>query len=279
MSEVKRQPWYSGYVVPGVVLIVAAALLALASAYHWHEFFTHLFTAFVIAGALGLSVDWWLKKELQRNVAEAIAGHPLPPGMLQELYRIYDNKVVCIAHMQEMSIEPLPDGERVRITVLTDRTLENFGRQNFVPIKLEIDEWFSGSDVSTIDLYEYEYLGRRHVIEVQEETKKRNCGWGLLSVPPIRLKRREKVRIWHQYSEIKRREDAHYIQFGSATIEPSVKIRLPDEFDYIVGFAHPEEPIVEPTTKTHKLPAVLLPNGPIRVHWWEKEKNNMFLTN
>jgi hypothetical protein len=82
----------SKYFWPLVLFALGLFLLAVSFWFlspFWHSFLEHTGAALIIAAGLAATVDSWLKRELQRDMFNAVFGHPVPPFLRDEIFAIF----------------------------------------------------------------------------------------------------------------------------------------------------------------------------------------------
>jgi hypothetical protein len=160
---------------PLVGLFILALVGVVLTAVDWTEFgisWSHIRTAlgesFIVAAALGFTVDFFYKRALARDAFEASLGYLLPEELKPELRWIYGQQIICVEHQQQITVRWIDDehpGEqrRVRVDYELFRTMRNVSNERFEhPTFASVEEWFRG-EPSDVDLIEAVVRGRRFV--------------------------------------------------------------------------------------------------------------------
>jgi hypothetical protein len=301
-----------------VVGLVILALVGLAlAALDWTEFgvsWSHIRTAlgesFIVAAALGFTVDFFYKRALARDAFEASLGYLLPEDLKAELRWIYGQQIICVEHQQQITVRWVDDERplqprRVRVDYELFRTMRNVSNERFEhPTFASVEEWFRG-EPSDVDLVEAVVRGERYVggtlvtREVDVELPvDRSDGKG---ATPIRtpatalapsqldwtrpgvertLDRRiviepgEEVTFHYRGHEIHYESGAYHDTYGAPTVRPVVTVETPAELRAVVSFANRGRAEATALGGRYVLPTVLLPFQPIVVRWWPADKHD-----
>ena len=97
----------------GFIALVAVGVLQFARDLPWAwavALAEHIATAMLIACFLGLTIDFWLKKQITEDVFSAAMGYELPEDLREEVRYVYGNKLLCRHHQQNAEIVDLGNG-------------------------------------------------------------------------------------------------------------------------------------------------------------------------
>src|SRR4051794_35146861 len=80
-SEVHRRVFMAVIAFIGVFIMFAAQYI---QTNFWHDLTEHFGTAIFISAGLGLTIEWWLTKQITENVFAAAMGYELPDDLREE---------------------------------------------------------------------------------------------------------------------------------------------------------------------------------------------------
>jgi hypothetical protein len=286
--------------------LALVALVGLAlTAFDWDHFgvsWSHIRTALgeslIVAAALGLTVDFFYKRELARDAFEASLGYLLPDELKGELRWIYGQEIVAVQHESRVTlreIEPAPAvGPRpIRVEFETWRTMRNVSNQRVEhPTFASVEEWFRGepSDVELIECIKgtRRYAGR---VPVARELPSANGAGGAHRAPiaPSRIDDRrpgvevtldqriviepgEEVTFRYRGHETHYESGAFQDVFGAPTYRPAIIVETPPGIRAEVWFGSRDRSAATEMGGRHVLPSVLLPFQPVVVRWWPEER-------
>jgi len=235
----------------------------------------HLGTATFIAAALGLTIDYWLKKQITEDVFRAAMGYELPDELKQEIRFIYGNRILCEDHSQTVTIANLDNGF-VTCTVGVERVLRNIGETDHrLELDVALDEWRVPNHPSHV--LEFAYAredGKRVEIHAGKDVETEQRAWG----PKLKLKKhlslgpKETITTFIKISETKPTESDHYFTFKYPALNPLVRVSAPEGYGWLVAFAHWGKHKKGRYSETVRLEGALLPHQSIRVRWWREAK-------
>jgi hypothetical protein len=302
---------------PVVGLVILALVGLVLAALDWSEFgisWSHIRTAlgesFIVAAALGFTIDFFYKRALARDAFEASLGYLLPEELKPELRWIYGQQIICLEHQQRITVRWVDDEgrrepRRVRVDYELFRTMRNVSNERFEhPTFASVEEWFRG-EPSDVDLVEAVVRGKRYVggtlvtrevdVEVPVDgsdgkgaTPVRSAGASLApsqldwTRPGVErtLDRRividpgEEVTFRYRGHEIHYESGAYHDTYGAPTVRPVVTVDTPPELRAVVSFANRGRTEATELGGRYALPNVLLPFQPIVVRWWPADKHD-----
>jgi hypothetical protein len=234
----------------------------------------HIGAALFIAAVLGLTIHWWLTKQITEDVFTAAMGYELPPELRDEIRYVYGSRLICEEHVQAVQIEDLGNNF-VRITLGLERTIKNIGETpQQIPLYIATDEWGVEGYPSQILELGYQYEDERRLIVFPGDNRKEKFESGNRPQGPtvkrksnLTLKPKKRLTIFSKCCETKPYSGEHFFHFEIATKNPRVQVTAPG-FEWVVGFAHRDEPRRGAYSETVQLTGLLLPHQNIRVRWW-----------
>jgi hypothetical protein len=218
----------------GLVLILLAGLILHP---FWKSAVEHFGTAVFIAGVLGATIDWWLKKQITEDVFSAAMGYELPEDLKTEIRNVYGNKILCTKHVHSVELEDRGNG-LVSVTVSLARTLENISEvKQPIVLKLGIDDWGLPIPAKIIEFCYYKDEDQKTCL-----TEAARHADGSLSMQwEGVLRPRETITVLQKYCEIKHQNDEHLVTFTYATLRPTVSVHAPDHLAWTAGFVRRPE--------------------------------------
>jgi hypothetical protein len=294
---------------PVVALVVLALVGLVLTAVDWNELglsWSHIRTAlgesFIVAAALGLTVDFFYKRALARDAFQASLGYLLPEELKDELRWIYAQQIICVEHQQQVTVRWLDDEEasprRVRVDHELFRTMRNVSNEPFEhPTFASVEEWFRG-EASDVDLVEAVVRGKRYIggtlVPRDVDAAVPDDGYLGFNGGPLApsqlddtrpgvertmeqrivLEPGEEVTFRYRGHEIHYESGAFHDNYGAPTIRPVVTVQTPPELRAVVSFANRGRAQATELGDRHVLPTVLLPYQPIVVRWWPADKHD-----
>jgi hypothetical protein len=294
---------------PAVGLILLALVGLALSAFDWgHALvsWTHIRTALgeslIVAAALGLTVDYFYKRELARDAFEASLGYLLPGELKAELRWIYGQQLIAVEHEMRVVLSLLDDHEsgaprRVRVEFETWRTIRNVSNERVEhPTFASVEEWFRGED-SDISVIECIHRGRRYLggelVAREADLDGDSNGHSEPSSPALAPSRLD----WHRPGieralgarvvlepgeqavfrygghEVHYDSGAFQYPYGAPTCRPAVRVEAPPGLRAEVWFGNRGRSEVTEIGGRYVLPNVLLPFQPIVIRWWPEDKH------
>lgn len=249
---------------------------------------------------MGLTVDFFYKREFARDAFEASLGYLLPDELKAELRWIYGQQLVAVEHELRVVLHVL-DGDdrsgarRVRVEFESWRTLRNVSNdRGEAPTFASVEEWFRGEDS---DIAEIEWVHRGHsyrgvslVAPADDRGNGRQSDHGESApLSPSQLDRQrpgielmlDRRILLEPGEEAFQRVRGHEIHFvsgalyqtlGAPTCRPSVRVEAPPGLEADVWFANRGRSEAFTMGDRHVLPNVLLPFQPIVVRWWPQRQ-------
>jgi hypothetical protein len=275
--EKKRRAQNGRYALMGAVILISTLGIVgshLIDAKFWKEFIGHIGTAGIIAGLLGLTIDYWMRKQIVDDVFEAAFGYALPDDIKEEMRAVYSNNVICESHEHLIELEQIDD-DLVRVTMSIERTLKNLGNvTQELPIKLGTDDFSFRLPSEVLD-FKYRF-GSGNFIDCLSLCKKRRRG-RFIEAKAVKLPSEATITFLQKFTEIHRANDLTFIQFSRATRNPRLRVAVPDDYEYEIGFSHRTPPVKSHYSGAHELPGIMLPHQSIQFRWWRREQAERWL--
>lgn len=267
----------TGLMLVGLVLVLSPHFVAMGE---WGLFPAHLGIAFLVSGILGLTVEKYTKtrfaSEIANDVFKHTLGHLLPNEFQEEMRWIYEQKVICRNHQQQVKITRVGNGD-VKFSCRLERHLTNVSNSpQEVPVSLGVDEWFATAPS--------EILAVGHWIEGGERREAAPPGGGIREMkggrPVIRAKEGnikvgpgKTVVVWSSFQEVKPLNSDHHSHFTYATKNPRVTIEADEGIVAIAAFPRETDTNkVQTMVDSYTYNGLVLPAQEIRIRWWEEAK-------
>ena len=155
----------------------------------------------------------------------------------------------------------------MRVDISFERVIENITRnsETFTPF-LDIDEWgFRGKSSSLCYCY-IEMSGQKFVAKQKENGP---GGKLVYKVDPISVPSKASIRFIGKFSEFRRRNGEVSLGWGTATVNPVVRVSLPEGFSHTCSFGIPGEQIeASRIDKNHELHGTQFPGQETKIRWW-----------
>lgn len=242
------------------------------------KFLEHAFMALAISGFIGLIIELTLQREIAKNVFEAAIGYLLPDELKDELRWIYDQRLLCVSHVQAVNIKRILGTSLVSSHSTTTRTIKNISDEKFeLRFGLGIDEWFYEDHPSRILSASFCLDG-----EVPSENiglkAKRNAAGIDIGITPIIIPPGRSVTLNTEFEETYPENGMTFVTYAISTANPSVMIYAPDDIEVSAGFGSRQEHLITKRgDHTWQMDGVLLPHQDIRVRWWRKDQSEKWL--
>ena len=241
------------------------------------EVFEHIGIALIIASVLGLTIDFWLKKQITEDVFKASVGYLLPAELRDELHWLYGQRFLCTQHTQVIQLEPIGTTDFLRLVSSDKRVIKNLTPdQQELDHGLEIDEWFCDGHESQVLEYGWQTKDKK---ETAFEVKKKGCILDYTPKNKIVLAAGEEVAIESKFAEIRKRSDCFVFLSRWATKNPQVEIIAPEGFGFDVTFDTRDgaSGVTHIGSSRYQLQSVLLPFQGMRIRWWDKAKQQTWV--
>lgn len=241
-----------------------------------HTLVTHIGVAFIVVFLLGLTVDWFLKRDIVVDVFKAAIGWILPDELKAEMEWVYSQRIVAIKHVQWCEIKPLKEN-LVAVNITVKRTLENVSNSKIeFPIGLGIDEWFHEGNRSRI----IEFGWRDNDKDI--EYNRFECIKGKRSLDTkqykVSLKPKGTLDTWSKYTETKHVNDEHTLTHIYATKEPLVHVKAFEGIEIEASSVqHYQMSLQKVREFRYKFNGTLLPGHPITIRWWSIKDSGKWL--
>lgn len=184
--------------------------------------------AFLIAGFLSLSVDWWLKRKLQEDAAKDIFQHllgiNLPPELRTKIQRFVEENCIYRTNVIiRVRVEDKIDG----VMLYVEMDAENrAAKEDTYQQNLTFEEALQGEPIrallrsQTSDRSYYSFVGSEmHLREKPDEPQV--LQWQGRSV---HLRPGDAVKSYVSFSVKRSRRDFYVIFFGRSTINPILQV-------------------------------------------------------
>jgi hypothetical protein len=246
----------------------------------WAGALSEFGVALLIAGLLALTVDKFIQRRFANEIAQDVfrvtVGYLLPSEFQDAMRWIYEQKVICDNHLQQIKIGKV-DETCIKFRCRQQRHLRNVSNADFpMSIGLGADEWF-GAEPSEILEFGYQIEGEKRVDVPLHGGGQRSMDKGrpVIKVPEqkITLPMGKTVIVWTCYCEFKPINSDHHSHFTWATKNPQVTIEADDGIAAIATF--PRETganKVQTMLDSYIYKGLVLPGQEIRIRWWEEEK-------
>jgi hypothetical protein len=198
--------------IPLVALLSGIVYLVLASIYdiHWQrELFTEFSNASIIFGALGLTLEPWMRKAIARDVFRAAFGYHMPDDFRTEIGRIASHTIICTKHLMEVTIKNV-DTDYVKITLTVERHLQNIG---IVPRlqrgMITVTDWGfqKSANITRCEISDMKGTRRKSFRHVEHRKEDMSIK---AETPRMLLRSQETAIVIYDYESILRRND-HFI--------------------------------------------------------------------
>jgi hypothetical protein len=265
-------------IYPGIPLVALAAGVAyfvLSSIYEWrwaHDLLRELSTALFIFGALGLSLEPWMRKAVARDVFRAAFGYNFPPDFKDEIARISDVRIICTKHLMQVKIQEI-DNDTVRVTLIVERHFQNIGRRPVLQrAMIWVDDWgfTEGAKIIRCTISNSRGTRTKDFHPAKIETVYRDPGIKVQS-PRMLLRPQGTVMVMYEYSAVKHNNDQFIEWFLSPTRDPVIHIiQKPPDIEVNAGFGSDLK--IKPTAipDRYELDGVYFPPAVMKVRWWPK---------
>jgi hypothetical protein len=261
--------------IPIAALIVGSCYILFSSLYDWrlaHELLTEFSIALIIFGALGLSLEPWMRKALARDVFRAAFGYPFPEDFKNEIAKISEGRVICTKHLMNVRIQKI-DADSVRIILNVERHLKNIGNR---PIQqhamLEVDDWGFGERAQILKCAITNSRGTK-TKEFNPQIIENNPEQPTIKAhsPPLWLLPKDTAILVYEYSAVKRKHDQFIEWWLSPTRNPEIRIiEKPLDMNVIAQFCGDVEPKRTYIPDRYELDGVFFPPAVMKVRWWPK---------
>jgi hypothetical protein len=218
------------------------------------------------AALLGLTVEWWMRKDFADDVFRASVGYILPQELREQINWITGHKFMATRTSCTIDVSIVGCGI-VKITSEIDRKIKNITSvAQKHEVSKKVDDWGRGDFRSEIlecvlTLPEQEIL-RYSSVEVGSRGMKAKIG-------KIEVPAQGSVRTFTKTVEYKATNDALMLTFAVPSVKPEIHLTVTPELNYWCEFgAHGEEWKIRRGLKA--LIGTLMPNQYIRVRWWPK---------
>lgn len=227
--------------------------------------------AIFIASCLGLTIEWWMIKEIAGDVFKASIGYIFPNELKNELRWLYGQEFISEDHVHTVKIEKIPNTNFVVVTTSMVRITKNISQNKLsLPFFVSVDEWGIEGYKSEILRCGYQYKDKLPIEDYTLITNPQNIK---ATFEPIQLYPKESVKTWWTIKEIKHINDHITCVFKYPIHKPIMMVHGPaDELNWQAGFGHREPVEIDSGTGTWKLPETLLPNQQLWVRWWPRNK-------
>lgn len=281
--------WRRNYlwILAGVGVLVAGGIYAIIEIASLQIGVVRLLEA-VLAGlvtaiVLGFTVDFVLKQDLVADAFEASVGYVLPDYLQEEMRWIYQQELVAEEYSHTLTITGFSEG-RVVLNEQISKTLRNItNRTVTVRPEMGIQEWFHSDRRSKWIKFICKMGNQSFELDPQDASLiKRGVEGYTLSVQipdKWKLKKDETYTIEAELEEVKHASDSAYSFWGTASKNPSIRVRVPEGFGHHVKFMHRlESEKVDRGGGAYYLAGTLLPRQGIRVRWWQEADRELWIS-
>jgi hypothetical protein len=262
----------------GLLLIIAPHPIEL---YLWHDIWPPLLVisegigiAVLSSAILGFTIERWLRADLSKDIFLTAIGHQFPPNFREalksELVRLSQYKFLCEKHLLKIKIDPI-DGECARVILAVERTVKNisFSDQEIYNL-IHIDECNFSQESSSISECQMELVGSKKSPTYFTEIKKHPNKSISASTKKMKVRPGECARLNSRSKEIRRLSDEVSFFFTAPTINPTIEVEKPDNFQAEVFFGPDDDAqtIEEKYSSRVTLSGTYWPLQRMRIHWW-----------
>ena len=253
----------------------------------WREIVTGVGIAFITASIIGIALELAFVTRIAQNVFEVAFGYLLPKEIREETKWIYSMKLLVTDYKHDLEIKRCGNGsDKVFVYETMSRTYKNISNKK-LPINpsLGIQEWFHSEARSEIMTYKLTHDCKEYSLEhkdiiigrakSQDSPKQSNY---ILAVKENKLGVKlqpDKTYTWvATVREIKHESDQSISYFGTASMNPYVTVKVPDDMDFDVTFGNRAQAKLQNLGSGHfRLNAMLLPGQAVRITWWTKSNS------
>jgi hypothetical protein len=276
-SGFSRWQQLAALAILGFLLIIAPHLIEL---YLGHDIWRPLSAisegigiAVLSSAILGFTIERWLRADLSKDIFLTAIGHQFPPNLRDalksELIRLSEYKFLCEKHLLKIKIEPI-DSECARVILTVERTLKNISvSDQDINSMIHIDECNFPQEKSSISECQIELIGSKKPSISFKETEEHPNKSISASTKKIKVAPGECALLSSKSKEIRRLTDEVSIVFTAPTINPTIEVEKPDNFQAEVSFG-PDDPqiVQEKYSSRLTLNGTYWPLQRMRIHWW-----------
>jgi hypothetical protein len=230
--------------------------------------------ALIVAGILGLTIDYFLRRDLAQNAFNASMGYLLPDELKGELRWIYETNTICVEHTLICELKPI-DEDTCCSHVQGIRKFKNISNNSadFKP-SIAVDEWFHKNGNSKIISFGYIKNGKGKSDIEPQKTPYTIC----IPEQNLTLASKEEITVWFEIEEIKRTNDAHIWVFGVPTLNPTMIVKAYEGIgiDTVFGYRNKSEKMGD---NVYKLKGTLLAGQKIEIRWWKLSDSQNWTNN
>jgi hypothetical protein len=237
----------------------------------------HAGVALMIASLLGVTVDRLLKLQVAEDVFMAAFRYVLPGELKEEVARIIGYKFIVISHLTIIEIVEIQHSDLVRVTIKTERTIKNISSHTEqVWNYLALDEW--GMDGHNSILGTCRVILAGETIDGRKDSEVEKEGAIGLKTEKRDLTREMTAKLITEGSEVHRTNSQFIMAFDTPAVRPSVVVRTPAGFGYVLSFGVPGERITRSEiTAWHTLDGTQFPGQSTRLRWWKEPSGEVQL--
>jgi hypothetical protein len=252
----------------GIVLIAAPALwrTEMGSEIWAHDVIRDIGIAVFSAAFLGLTIDWWMRKDFADDVFRASVGYILPPELREQIPWITGHEFIATKTTCKVNIATVSEGI-VSIVTEMDREFTNITSVShpFEAMK-EMDEWGKGNLRS--EILECELSRPKQPILKHESVIKGEDNL-VARTQPVSVPSKGTVRAFYKTIEYKTTNDDLVYTFLKPSVNPEIHVTIAPQLAYWCRFGnHGEQREVRPGLKV--LDGTLMPHQYMRIRWWPK---------
>jgi hypothetical protein len=229
--------------------------------------------ALVTSGVLGLTVDTFLKREFARDVFVAAFRYVLPDPLKEEVRRIMNYKILCEEALIVVKIS-IVDGadDLVKVDMNFERVFRNITQHSErMHGHFAVDEWGFPGHKSQITTCRLEANGK--VLDPTDDpayaNRKDAVGKTTPEIPISPGKTSKSVAGGYEFH---RQNGDLQIGFSNPTVNPLVRVEVPEGFGHFCTFGVPEERVRRSEiTPEYHLEGTQFPGQHVRIRWWPAE--------
>jgi hypothetical protein len=234
-----------------------------------HDVIRDIGIAVFSAALLGLTVEWWMRKDFADDVFRASVGYILPQELREQINWITGHKFMATGTRCKIDVSIVGCGI-VQITSEIEREIKNITSvAQKHEVSKKVDDWGMGNFHSQI--LECTLSFPDETILEYSDVKVGSHGMKA-EIGEIEVPAQSSVRTFTKTVEYKAINDALMLTFSAPSVNPEIRLTVAPQLNYWCQFgAHGEERKVKQGLKV--LIGTLMPNQYIRVRWWPKDRS------
>jgi hypothetical protein len=228
--------------------------------------------ALIVAGVLGMGVDFALKRDLVRDAVEAAIGYLLPPQLRNEMEWVSGLRVIA-EQTYHVTLIHKPEDHVVIVRATYDRIIKNVsGETAQVRIAGGTDEWFNQTQESRITSAEYRYFrDDKYEEPIPLPIKIMEAGIAYGSEKKVSLRHDEMIHVSVAYEMVCPEHGMESLTYRYPVENPVVQVEVPPTLKAHISIRHREPAHAYKDWQTGYLTSrvngTLLPHQDVYVIW------------